>query len=185
MASLVTCSRTSAGEVFEVSQDGGVRRYGSADLEIPFLRGATGGRQRKPQPAALMATGSSISGAVARHGDLARARGAPLAVHTPHGGGSCLAFAAAAPFCSGEKACHDVGQTGGEREPCDEAGVHDARRKSQQASTTAAQRPDSPPEGGAGSCQQRGRGDSRDREEACLETRRRGVDCNAILMAWK
>ena len=62
LASLVTCSRTSVGEV--LSQDGGVRRYGSADLEIPFLRGATGGRQRKPQPAALMATGSSISGAV-------------------------------------------------------------------------------------------------------------------------
>ena len=34
-ASLDTCSTTSDGEVF--NHDGGVRRYGRADLEMPFL----------------------------------------------------------------------------------------------------------------------------------------------------
>ena len=40
-ASFVTCSRTSLGDVF--SHDGGVRRYGSADFEMPLLRARESG----------------------------------------------------------------------------------------------------------------------------------------------
>ena len=47
LASLVTWSPTSAGVVF--SHDGGVRRYGRADLEIPFLRGERCGREARQQ----------------------------------------------------------------------------------------------------------------------------------------
>ena len=81
LASLVTCSRTSAGEVFEVSHDGGVRRYGSADLEIPFLRGARGPAAGAGSAAATAAglDGARVSDAIDG------ARGAPLAVHTTHG----------------------------------------------------------------------------------------------------
>ena len=45
LASLQTCSTTSEGEV--LSHEGGVRRYGRADFEIPLLQARGGGRAAK------------------------------------------------------------------------------------------------------------------------------------------
>ena len=53
-----------------------------------------------------------------------------------------------------------------------------ARRKSQQASTAAAQRPDSPPEAGAGWYQQRGRGGAGTDRHNATKTCNRACMCN-------
>ena len=111
LASLVTWSRTSVGEVF--SHDGGVRRYGRADLEIPLLRGAKRAAGLDARKYAARQRGGGGSGGAfplrgARERRVGEARGVPLAVHTPHGEESSVACAASL-LCSGVKrACKEA-----------------------------------------------------------------------------